>query len=78
MFLFSLLFLFSGTYRRFVTTVLLPYNGYHLQALPHLYTLEVEERTVEAVDVDSNKELLLPMKASEQILEGLQIPYNFK
>jgi hypothetical protein len=38
----------------------------------------VEERTVEAVDVDSNKELLLPMKASEQILEGLQIPYNFK
>jgi anaphase-promoting complex subunit 1 len=43
-------------------------NRYHLQALPHLYALAVKERKVEAIDVDSNEKVLLPMKVSESYL----------
>lgn len=36
-------------------------NRYHLQALRHLYALAVKERKIEAIDVDSNEKILLPM-----------------
>lgn len=39
-------------------------NRYHLQALRHLYALAVKERKVEAIDVDSNEKILLPMSVS--------------
>jgi hypothetical protein len=37
-------------------------NRYHLQALRHLYALAVKQRKVEAIDVDSNEKILLPLK----------------
>lgn len=36
-------------------------NRYHLQALRHIYALAVKERKVEAIDIDSNEKILLPM-----------------
>lgn len=43
-------------------------NRYHLQALSHLYALAVKERKVEAIDVDSNEKVLLPMKVSQYVI----------
>ena len=37
-------------------------NRYHLQALRHMYALAVKERKVEAIDVDSNEKVIIPMK----------------
>uniref|UniRef100_A0A7S3QC95 Anaphase-promoting complex subunit 1 n=1 Tax=Chaetoceros debilis TaxID=122233 RepID=A0A7S3QC95_9STRA len=37
-------------------------NRYHLQALRHLYALAVRKRKIEAIDVDSNEKVLVPME----------------
>jgi len=39
-------------------------NQYHLQALRHLYVLAVHERILEAVDVDSNEKVCIPIELS--------------
>ncbi len=39
-------------------------NQYHLQALRHLYVLAVHERILEAVDVDSDEKVCIPIELS--------------
>jgi len=39
-------------------------NQYHLQALRHLYVLAAHERILEAVDVDSNEKICIPIELS--------------
>lgn len=39
-------------------------NQYHLQALRHLYVLAVHERILEAVDIDSNEKVCIPIELS--------------
>ena len=53
-------------------------NRYHLQALRHLYALAIKERKIEAIDVDSNEKILLPMSVSYiDILISYLIPLTF-
>ena len=39
-------------------------NQYHLQALRHLYVLAVHESRIEAIDVDSNEKVCIPIELS--------------
>ena len=46
-------------------------NRYHLQALRHLYALAAKDRKIEAIDVDSNEKVLLPLKVSNPTVTSL-------
>lgn len=51
-------------------------NRYHLQALRHLYALAVKQRKVEAIDVDSNEKILLPLKVCYSSLSPTYLAYS--
>lgn len=48
-------------------------NQYHLQALRHLYALAVKKRKLEVIDVDTNEEVLVPVKISYDNCEVLHV-----